>query len=256
MTSSDSGFEELLRVVSQLRGPGGCPWDKEQTHASLKRNLLEECYEALEAIDDDAPDKLSEELGDVLVQIVFHAQIASEAGSFHMADVVEKIRDKLVRRHPHVFGGTKASDAEEVERNWEQLKALEGNRKSAIDGIPAGLPSLAHAQLLQDRVSRRGFEWEDISGVIDKVSEEVEELKAATTPEEREQELGDLLFSVVNLARWLGIQAEDSLRRTNNRFRTRYTAMEDMASREGLDFEQLPLDRKEELWQRVKREGN
>ncbi len=254
MTTSNSGFEELVRVVAHLRGPGGCPWDKEQTHASLKRNLLEECYEALEAIDDDAPDKLSEELGDVLVQIVFHAQIASESESFAMADVVEKIREKLVRRHPHVFGGPKASDADEVERNWEQLKALEGNRKSATDGIPAGMPALAHAQLLQDRVSRRGFEWEDISGVIDKVSEEVEELKAASTPEEREQELGDLLFSVVNLARWLGIQAEDSLRRTNNRFRNRYTAMEAMASREGLDFEQLPLDRKEELWQRVKQE--
>ncbi|MCE2465749.1 MAG: nucleoside triphosphate pyrophosphohydrolase [Dehalococcoidia bacterium] len=256
MTTNVSGFEELVRIVSQLRGPGGCPWDKEQTHASLKRNLLEECYEALEAIDDDSPDKLSEELGDVLVQIVFHAQIASEAGSFQMADVVEKIRDKLVRRHPHVFGDVSASDAGEVERNWEQLKALEGNRKSATDGIPAGLPALAHAQLLQDRVSRRGFEWEDISGVIDKVSEEVEELRAASTPEEREQELGDLLFSVVNLARWVGIQAEDSLRRTNNRFRARYTAMEEMAAREGLDFEQLPLERKEELWQRAKRAGS
>ncbi len=256
MTTDVSGFEELLRVVSQLRGPGGCPWDKEQTHASLKRNLLEECYEALEAIDDDSPDKLSEELGDVLVQIVFHAQIASEAGDFAMADVVDKIRDKLVRRHPHVFGGPKAADADEVERNWEQLKALEGNRKSATDGIPAGMPALAHAQLLQDRVSRRGFEWEDISGVIDKVSEEVEELKAASTPKGREQELGDLLFSVVNLARWLGIQAEDSLRRTNNRFRSRYTAMEEIAAREGLEFEQLPLDRKEELWQRVKRESS
>ena len=254
MATGVSGFEELVKIVSQLRGPGGCPWDKEQTHASLKRNLLEECYEALEAIDDDAPDKLSEELGDVLVQIVFHAQIASESGSFQMADVVEKIRDKLVRRHPHVFGDSKASDADEVERNWEQLKALEGNRKSATDGIPAGLPALAHAQLLQDRVSRRGFEWEDISGVIDKVSEEVEELREASTPEEREQELGDLLFSVVNLARWLGIQAEDSLRRTNDRFRSRYTAMEETAAREGLDFERLPLDSKEELWQRVKRE--
>ncbi len=255
MATNDSGFGELVKLVSQLRGPEGCPWDREQTHATLKRNLVEECYEALEAIDDEAPGKLSEELGDVLVQVVFHAQIAKESGSFDVADVVEKIRDKLVRRHPHVFGGPKASDAAEVERTWEQLKAQEGNRKSPTDGIPAGLPALAHAQLLQDRVARRGFEWEDISGVIDKLSEEVEELRAASTDEQRDHELGDLLFSVVNLARWMGIQAEDSLRRTNNRFRTRYSTMEEMAAQQGLDFEQLPLDVKEQFWQRAKREA-
>ena len=252
MTTDAKSFTDLVNIVGQLRAPGGCPWDQEQTHASLKRNLLEECYEALEAIDGDDPGKLSEELGDILVQVVFHSQIASEVGGFSIDDVVGKINDKLVRRHPHVFGNATASDAREVERNWEVLKAQEGNRKSPADGIPEDMPALAYAQMLQDRVGRAGFEWEDISGVLDKLAEEIQEVREAATNEERANEVGDLLFSIVNLARWMGIHAEDSLRRTNIRFRGRYTTMEQLAVDRGQDFTQLSLDEKEALWQEAK----
>ena len=254
-----SEFQTLVDIVALLRAPGGCPWDREQTHESLKRNLLEEAHEALEAIDGGDPEVLTEELGDLLVQIAFHADIAREAGTFEMGDVVERINRKLIRRHPHVFGDEKVSDAREVERNWERIKAEEraasGNRKSPVDGIPAILPALAAAQLMQDRVARAGFEWDDISGVLDKLTEEVEELRRAETHEEKVHELGDVFFVLVNLSRWIDTHAEDVLRQANNRFRSRYLGMEQLASERGLDFESLPLDEKEELWQEVKRMG-
>ena len=246
-------FDSLLRIVERLRSPGGCPWDREQTHASLKRNLLEECHEALEAIDSDDPAMLSEELGDVLVQVAFHAQIAREARDFRMEDVLTKVNEKLIRRHPHVFGDATAADAREVERNWEALKEQEGIRRSPVDGIPRELPALACAQLMQDRVARMGFEWEDVSGVLDKVAEEVNELENATSNEEKAREFGDLLLVMVNLARWLGIHAEDALRQANARFRRRYTTMEELATMRGLDFPQLTLEEKEGLWQEAKR---
>ena len=252
MTREAEAFQELVDIVGRLRAPGGCPWDREQTHTSLKRNLLEECYEALEAIDDDDPAKLSEELGDILVQVVFHSQIAVEDNRFAVSDVVDKINDKLVRRHPHVFGDAEAADAREVERNWDALKAREGAGKSPADGIPGELPALAYAQLLQDRVARAGFDWEDVSGVLDKLGEEVQEVKQAATGAERAAEMGDLLFSMVNLARWLGVHAEDALRQANLRFQGRYTTMVQLASDRGVEFSQLPLDRKEELWQEAK----
>ena len=254
-----SEFQTLVDIVALLRAPGGCPWDREQTHESLKRNLLEEAHEALEAIDGGDPDVLTEELGDLLVQIAFHADIAREAGNFEMGDVVERINRKLIRRHPHVFGDEKVSDAREVERNWERIKAEEraasGNRKSPVDGIPASLPALAAAQLMQDRVARAGFEWDDISGVLDKLTEEVEELRRAETQEEKVHELGDVFFVLVNLSRWIDTHAEDVLRQANNRFRSRYLGMEQLASERGLDFESLLLVEKEGLWQEVKRMG-
>ena len=246
-------FEALVAIVERLRSPGGCPWDLEQTHASLKRTLLEECYEVLEAIDSNQPARLSEELGDILVQVVFHSQMAKETGGFNVEDVLTTVNQKLIRRHPHVFGDAIVSDAREVERNWERLKEQEGARKSPVEGIPKELPALAHAQLMQDRVSRVGFEWEEISGVLAKVAEEVEELQAATGEEQRASELGDLLFSLVNLARWLGIHAEDALRQANARFQRRYTTMEELATQRGLEFARLPLDEKEQLWQEAKR---
>ena len=250
-------FQTLVDIVAKLRAPGGCPWDREQTHESLKRNLLEEAHEALEAIDSGDPSVLTEELGDLLVQIAFHADIAREAGHFDMGDVVERINRKLIRRHPHVFADASVSDAREVERNWERIKAEEraayGMRKSPVDGIPASLPALAAAQLMQDRVARTGFEWHDVSGVLDKLVEEVEELRQADTQEEKVHELGDVLFVLVNLARWMDIQAEDVLRQANGRFRQRYLGMEAIALQRGLDFEGLVLDEKEELWQEVKR---
>ena len=246
-----------MDIVARLRAPGGCPWDREQTHESLKRNLLEESYEVIEAIDQGDPAVLSEELGDLLVQVAFHADIAKEAGDFQLEDVFRKINAKLVRRHPHVFADGHAKDAREVEWNWEQIKAEErkakGESKSPVEGIPGDLPALAYAQLMQDRVGKAGFEWDDISGVLDKIVEEVAELKAAATPEEKMHELGDLLFTMVNLTRWSGEHAEDVLRKANQRFGKRYLGMEKLAAERGLDFNSLSLDQKEELWQEAKR---
>lgn len=252
MRDKQHSFQELVGIVERLRSPGGCPWDREQTHASLKRNLIEECYEALEAIDIDDPAGLSEELGDILVQVVFHSQMAAESSRFSIDDVVAGVADKLVRRHPHVFGDGSAKDAREVELNWDQLKKRENEQKSTLDGIPKDLPALARAQLTQDRVGREGFEWEDISGVLDKVVEEAAEIRNAVDDDERAREIGDLLFTVVNLARWQGVHAEESLRQTNLRFQARYTTMETLAKERGLDFRLLPLADKERLWQEAK----
>ena len=251
-----SEFQTLVDIVALLRAPGGCPWDREQTHGSLKRNLMEEAHEVLEAIDGGDSSILTEELGDLLVQIAFHADIAREAGHFEMGDVVERINRKLIRRHPHVFGDATVSDAREVERNWERIKAEEraasGTRKSPVDGIPASLPAMAAAQLMQDRVARVGFEWDDVSGVLDKLAEEIEELRTAETQEEKVHELGDVFFVLVNLSRWMDAHAEDVLRQANDRFRSRYLGMEELASNKGLDFEALPLGEKDALWQEVK----
>ena len=249
-------FETLMSIVELLRAPGGCPWDREQTHSSLKRNLLEESYEVLEAIDAGDTGALSEELGDLLVQVAFHTQIAKEEGEFDLANVLTQINGKLVRRHPHVFGDATAADAREVERNWEKIKQAEreqkGEQKSPADGIPKDLPALTHAQLLQDRVGRAGFEWEEVSGVLDKLVEEVEELRRAATQEEKVLELGDVFFVLVNLARWLDIHAEDALRQANRRFATRYKRMEELAAGRGLDFAALSLAEKESFWQEAK----
>jgi tetrapyrrole methylase family protein/MazG family protein len=249
-------FQTLIDIVERLRAPGGCPWDREQTHRSLKRNLVEEAYEVLEAIDEGDPQLLAEELGDLLVQVAFHADIAREAGEFQLADVLASVNQKLVRRHPHVFGEVKVADAREVERNWERIKEEErlqkGGRKSPVDGIPRDLPALTYAQLMQDRVARVGFEWDDINGVLDKIVEEVEEFREAATEPEKLHELGDLFFAMVNLSRWLNIQAEDALRQANRRFQQRYTKMEGLARQRGLDFAQLPLEEKEVLWREAK----
>ena len=250
-------FQTLVDIVERLRAPGGCPWDREQTHQSLKRNLVEEVYEVLEAIDAGDPMPLAEELGDLLVQVAFHADIAREAGDFQLSDVLSSINRKLVRRHPHVFGDTNVADAREVERNWERIKEQErqekGERKSLVDGIPKDLPALTYAQLMQDRVARVGFEWDDISGVLDKITEEVQELREAATDAEKVHELGDLFFSMVNLSRWLNIQAEDALRQANRRFQWRYNKMEELAQQRGQDFVGLILGDKEALWQEAKR---
>ena len=250
-------FQSLVDVVARLRGPGGCPWDAEQTHESLKRNLLEECYETLEAIDAGEPLALAEELGDILVQVAFHADIARQAGEFDISDVLTAINRKLIRRHPHVFADANASDARQVERNWEQLKAEERRQAgkpepSAMDSVPAALPALTAAQLMQDRAARFGFDWDDAGGVLDKLVEEIGEFREAGTSEERLDEFGDVLFALVNLARWSGIHAEDALRQANGKFRSRYQAMERLASEREQDFAALPLDDKEALWQEAK----
>ena len=257
--STGKSFSNLVDLLAQLRGPDGCPWDREQTHDSLKRYLLEESYEVLEAIDQKDAAKLPEELGDVLLQILFHAQIASESSQFNINDVTESVRDKLVRRHPHVFGDAVVKDAREVEANWENLKRQERQDEdgaSLLGRIPKDTPALAYSQLMQDRASKTGFDWSSVEGVLEKVAEEVGEIKGAGSQEARSREFGDLLLALVNVGRWMGIHTEDALRQANARFARRFAQMERLAAERGVSFADLTLEQKEGLWQEVKaREG-
>ena len=253
-------FRELVEIMARLRAPGGCPWDREQSHRSLKPYLLEETYEVLEAIDQGSDEKLAEELGDLLLQIVFHAQIGAEDGRFTMEDVAGGISDKLRHRHPHVFGDARVQNSEEVVDNWEQLKRAEaGNRgrESILDGIPAALPALQRATDVQKRVAKVGFDWDDASGPAAKVREElaeVEEAKAAGEGERVAEEIGDLLFAVVNLARALGVNSEDALRVAVQRFAERFRTMEKMADGRGIRLKGLSLEQLDELWEAAKQE--
>ena len=253
--ATGQAFSHLVDLMAHLRGPDGCPWDREQTHDSLKRNLLEESYEVLEAIDQRNPVRLTQELGDVLLQILLHAQIASEAGDFTIDDVAESLRDMLVRRHPHVFGDTQVKDAQEVEDNWQYLKRQErqGEEDASLLGqVPVETPALAYSQLIQDRASRSGFDWDTLDGVLEKVAEEVQEINEASSQEAKAREFGDLLLALVNAGRWLGVHTEDALRRANARFYARFLGMERISRERGLSFADLPLEEKERLWQEVK----
>ena len=253
-------FDTFLAIVAHLRGPEGCPWDREQTHSSLKGFLLQECHEALEAIDRGASGELAEELGDILLQVGLHAQIGADGGEFTIRDVLRAINDKLIRRHPHVFGDLKLSRPEEVEANWEQLKQAERGQGggSALDGIPKTLPALAASQEVQRRAAGLGFDWPDMGGVLDKVREELGEFEKAKSRDELEHELGDIVAAIVNVGRKLNIDTEGALRQANERFRRRFTYMEAEADRRGKSLKDLPLERQEELWQEAKRqeEGN
>ena len=256
MENPPASFYGLVDIVAKLRSPDGCPWDREQTHESLKRNLLEESYEALEAIDERrAPPKSQRRWATFWCRRCSMPRWPAKLGPFTIDDVVAGISAKLVRRHPHVFGDVQAADAREVERNWDTLKEQEqkGARKSPVEGIPKDMPALAYAQLMQDRVGRAGFEWDDISGALDKLAEEIGELQNTKNDKERAEEYGDVLFMVVSLARWLGLQAEDCLRQSNLKFQKRYIAMEGMAVRAGPGLlNALPLSEKQSLWQESK----
>jgi len=245
----------LVEVVRRLRAPGGCPWDREQTHASLRATMLEEAYEVLEAIDENSTPKLREELGDVLLQVVMQSVIAEEASEFTLGEVADSVREKLVRRHPHVFGSTVVSGSDEVVRNWEALKAKEYGRESALDGVQRSLPALQWAWSLQRRAANVGFDWPDVEGALDKIREELEELRQASTPEEREAEFGDLLFTMVNVARKLGINPEDALRGTTGRFEARFRIMEQAARADGRALKDLPIDELDRYWEAAKRNG-
>jgi len=248
-----SQFSTLVDIIAHLRGTDGCPWDKKQTHRSLRDSLLEECYEVLEALDDGNSQRLSVELGDLLMQVVFHAQIASEAGEFELDDVIKSITTKLKHRHPHVFGSVSVRDADEVLVNWEELKKEERQEgASMLDGIPKAMPSLAYSQEIQGRVARVGFDWQEDGGVIDKLAEEVDEFKKALAKEQREAEFGDLLFTLANIARRWGIDLESALRQANNRFYRRFASMEKLCRQRGLDFAKLPFDEQNKLWEEVK----
>jgi len=254
-----SAFEDFQEIVAHLRAPDGCPWDREQTHRSLRQHLLEETYESLEALDREDPQAMAEEFGDLLLQIVLHAQIASEAGEFRMVDVLRGIHDKIVRRHPHVFGTTQVEGVGGVLANWEKLKAAERETnggeevKGLLDGVPASLPALAQAQEIQERAARVGFDWPDIEGVLEKVVEEVGEVREASGEAALTGELGDLFFAVVNLARWKDVDAESALRQTNARFRRRFAYIEEHARLQGKILQDMTLEEMDELWEAAKR---
>ncbi len=248
-------FDGLHAIIRQLHAPdGGCPWDLEQTHQSLRPHLLEESYEALEAIDSGDPAKLSEELGDVLLQVLMHAAVGERTGEFSLGDVTEHIARKLIRRHPHVFGDVAAATAEQVYQNWEALKQQEQPRDSILEGVPATLPSLAASQSIQGRARRIGFDWPDIEGPLEKLVEEVGEFARAGNAAEREDEFGDILFVAVNIADHLGIDAEQALRGANEKFRRRFGRLESFAREDGLDLKSLDLEGLDALWDRAKAE--
>ncbi|MFC1985330.1 nucleoside triphosphate pyrophosphohydrolase [Chloroflexota bacterium] len=252
-----SRFSTLVDIIAQLRAPDGCPWDRKQTHASLKEYLLEECYEVLEALDGGDSGKLRDELGDLLLQVVLQAQIAAEAGEFEIGDVVESIGNKLIHRHPHIFGSVEVKDAEEVAHNWQALKQEErGSDSSILAGVPGQMPALAYSQGVQRRVAQVGFDWEDIEGVIDKLAEEVSEYKQAGSGEERTQEFGDLLFTLVNVARRLGVDSEAALREANKRFYRRFSYMEEVCRQRGVNLADLSFDEQNALWKEAKSKLN
>jgi len=246
-------FKTLKYIVARLRAPGGCPWDREQTHESLRPHLIEEAYETLDALDAGDTARLAEEMGDLLLQLMLHAQLASEEGVFDVEDVLAEISAKLIRRHPHVFGTRAVKDASEVLRNWEQIKRTEKHApQSLIGSVPKHLPALAYAQAVGRKVARVGFDWPDQQGVLDKIAEEVSELSRAQDTSEKRHELGDLLLSIVNLARWLGIDAEEALREANRRFAARFQRVEALAAERHLDLGSLTPPELDALWEEAK----
>lgn len=270
----DSSFTKLVEVMAQLRSPQGCPWDREQTHTSLKPYMLEEAYESLEAIDAENDVELCAELGDVLLQVVFHAQIARERESFDIDAVCQAIVDKLVRRHPHVFGDLEVDDADTVAVNWERIKRDEraGAAEaltSTLDGVPLPLPALLRAQRIQDKASRVGFDWQHIGDPLDKVSEEFEELRRAWATEDAParraktdsvgagpdtvEEFGDLLFALVNVGRFLKVSSEDALRLAVAKFEWRFRALEERFRSNGRDLEEVDLEEMDAVWEEIKK---
>ncbi|MFQ5923526.1 MAG: nucleoside triphosphate pyrophosphohydrolase [Anaerolineales bacterium] len=249
-----SSFESLQDTVAHLRAPEGCPWDREQTHQSLRKHMLEEAYEALEALDQANLDGLREELGDLLLQILMHAQIAQEQGNFRMSDVVAGIQAKLIRRHPHVFGDVEVADVEQVLSNWEHYKREETDA-GPLEGVPRSLPALTQAAELQDRASRVGFAWPSIDEVMAKVKEEITELETENVQPMRVAELGDLLFAIVNYARWIKADPEAELQHANQRFRIRFSNLLQVVADQGRHLEQVELTELKQLWDDSKDAG-
>jgi MazG family protein len=257
--SPGSLFEQLLDVMSRLRSPDGCPWDREQTRASLKAYLVEETYEVLEAIESDRSDALREELGDLLFQVVFHTEIARERGEFDMSDLLRRLTDKMIGRHPHVFGSANVETPREALAQWEAIKqreaAREGKRRSVVDGVPRALPALLRAQRLGSKAARVNFDWRDPQSAWDKVEEEMREACDALSANDRakfEEELGDLLFSLVNVARLSSVDAEDALHGANEKFRRRFVAMEADLEARGISVAAAGTDELERAWLRAK----
>jgi tetrapyrrole methylase family protein/MazG family protein len=246
-------FVTLINIIARLRAPDGCPWDREQTHTSLRESFLEECYELLEAIDQRDPTKLCEELGDLLLHIIFQIQIATEYGEFRIEDVCQMINKKLIRRHPHVFGSNKAKSLTDVAHNWEVCKQKEREEGiSILASVPKQMPALAYSQEVQRRVARIGFDWENLSDVVDKLIEEVKEFKKAECKEHQEIEFGDIIFTLANFARHLDIDLESALRQSNQRFTNRFAYMEKDCYDKGIDINELSDNDQNILWEKAK----
>lgn len=263
--SREDYFARLVELMDILRGPQGCPWDKEQTRETLKPMLIEEAYEALEALDRTNPDELCEELGDLLFQVVFHSRISQENGEFDAYEVCRRLYEKMVGRHPHVFGGTSYASAQELLKHWEDIKAAEKEasgaavkkRASLLDGIPEHLPALYTTYQITSKASRVGFDWSDVEGIRDKFLEEFEELKAVFQngdPEHIKDEVGDLLFTAVNIARFLQIDPETALKRANHKFAARFKEMEKHFAEQGKPLREVSLKEMDEFWERAKGE--
>lgn len=254
-----TSFESFAEIVAHLRAPDGCPWDKEQTHQTLRKHLLEESYETISAMDSNSAKEMREEFGDLLLQIVLNAQIASEAKEFNATQVIKHIYDKIIRRHPHVFGDLKLDGVEGVLQNWEKLKEKErGDKKESkgiLDGVPISLPALSQAQEYQDRAARVGFDWKEIDGVLDKVREEIEEIKKADTDFELASEIGDLFFVLVNLARWKYVDAESALRNANIKFKKRFAHVEKRAKEQNKNLSDMTLEEMDKFWNEAKSLG-
>lgn len=251
-------FNDLVRIMEILRAPDGCMWDREQDHASIRRNFIEETYEVCEAIDEQDADHLKEELGDVLLQVVFHAQMEKEKGVFDIGDVADGVCKKLIFRHPHIFGSVEVGSSEEILRNWDALKRVEKHQEtetSALDSVARSLPGLIRAEKLQKKAAKVGFDWENAQGAFDKVSEEIDELKQAVDGNgDAEEELGDLLFAVVNVARHLKVDPERALEKTCNKFISRFASMERQACGENKKLADLSLSELDALWDKAKQE--
>ena len=250
------GVKDLEEIVRLLRAPGGCPWDAEQTHQSIRRGMLEEAYEAAEAIDEGSPEHLKEELGDVLLQVVFHALMEQEAGRFDLDAVADGICKKLIFRHPHVFGEVSVSGTGEVLSNWEELKRKEKGQATntdALEAVARSLPALWRAEKVQKKAKKAGFDWPDVSGALDKLSEELEELKTAVAEGTNvEEELGDLLFSAVNVSRFVKVDTEEALNRATDKFIGRFRKVEEEAARQGRALEGMSLAELDKLWEHAK----
>ena len=252
-------FIKLLDIVERLRGPDGCPWDKEQSHESLLPYFLEEAYEVIESIDEKNWDNLKEELGDVMLHLALQCQISKEEGRFSIVDSLENVNNKLIHRHPHVFGDKKADVPFEAKKNWEDIKHKEKKRESRLDGVPPALPALTRANRLQQKASYAGFDWDDINKVWGKLYEEIDELKEAhdcNNQTNMEEEIGDVLFSVVNLARHMKLDSEDMLRKANSKFVNRFKAIEKELIIRGKEVSTATLDEMDEIWNKIKSKNN
>jgi MazG family protein len=260
-TDAGRRFQDFVALIARLRAPGGCPWDREQTHESLKPMTIEEAYEVLEAIDEGGDEELRGELGDLLLQVVFHSQIAAESGRFDVGGVIDHVSEKMIRRHPHVFGDVKAGSSGEVLRNWEALKAEElrakggETRDSMLDGVSRGIPAVMEAFQMTTKASRIGFDWPDVPSVLAKLDEERAELQEAMAGGHGEvaEEMGDLLFSAVNVARKLGVDPESALKAANRKFRRRFRYVEERLREQGTTPAEAGLERMDVLWEEAKR---